>query len=95
MKRRMAALAVISVVAVVAVFVSAPVAYSQTIVCSTHSLVYTCDRISAYPNWESLSCRAFGLGMYYGRTVENTFVFQPNDSYQLGCPSPTAYFFSW
>jgi hypothetical protein len=33
--------------------------------------------------------------MYYGQTLENGFVFQPKDSYQLGCPSPTAYLWSW
>jgi hypothetical protein len=75
------ALVGIGVVAVVAFFVSAPIIYSPT-------TVYGPILLKTYPtnpNWESLSCRAFGFGMYYGRTV-----FQPNDSYQFGCPSPTA-----
>jgi len=71
----------ICVVALVAIFVFAPIIYSPTTVYGPIHL-QTCPR---YPNWESLSCWAFGFGMYYGRTV-----FQPNDSYQLGCPSPTA-----
>ncbi|GEM_PF-4679215 len=71
----------IGVVAVVAFFVFAPIIYSPTTVYGPLFL----KTYPTYPNWGSLSCSLFGVGTYYGRTV-----FQPNDSYQFGCPSPTA-----
>jgi hypothetical protein len=73
------------VVVTVAFFIFAPVVYSPTIVYGPLVYYNSLQNQPTYPNWESLSCWAFGSGMYYGRTV-----FQYNDSYQLGCASPTA-----
>jgi hypothetical protein len=73
----------IAVLVVVAFTAFAPIVFQPTIVYGP--LVYYNQVNVSYPNWESLSCWAFGFGMYYGRTV-----FQANDSYQSGCASPTA-----
>ncbi len=81
MRRKTKALVEIAVVALVVFLVSAPIVYSPTIVYGPIPL----KTYPTYPNWDSLSCRAFGFGMYYGRTV-----FQFNDSFQFGCSSPTA-----
>jgi hypothetical protein len=60
------ALVGIGVIVVVAFFVSAPIIYSPTTVYG--SLVL--KTYPTYPNWESLSCSAFGFGVYYGRTFQ-------------------------
>jgi hypothetical protein len=71
--------------AVAALFVLAPTVYSPTVVYGPIVLGNSTQNQPTYSNWESLSCWATGFGVYYGRTV-----FQPSDSYQSGCPSPTA-----
>jgi len=86
MRRKTTALVGIAVLVVVAFAFFAPIIYQPTTVYGP--LVYyneTNPKYPNYPNWESLSCWAFGFGTYYGRTV-----FQYNDSYQSGCASPTA-----
>lgn len=94
------ALVGIGVVAVVAFFVSAPIIYSPTTVFGPLIL----KTYPTYPNWESLSCRAFGFGMYYGRTVQwvpasngngfsgsaGALTVKYGNATQFGCPSPTA-----
>jgi len=97
MRRRTAAIVGISAVAAVVFFLFAPVVYSPTNVyegtfvassgCVWGNTPYVCTApVATYPNWNSLSCWAFGFGVHYGLTV-----YQPGDSYQSGCYPP--YFF--
>jgi len=87
MRRRTIALVGVAVVAVVAFSFFAPIFYQPTTVYGPLVFYNSTNSNSnpTYPNWESLSCWALGVGMYYGRTV-----FQSNDSYQSGCASLTA-----
>lgn len=78
---RLKTIGLVGIVVIVVAFVSAPIVYSPTTIYGGLNF----QAHPSYPNWESLSCRAFGFGMFYGRTF-----FQFNDSYQFGCPSPTA-----
>ena len=80
-QRTKIAITLVIVTAAIAFFLFAPVVYSPTTVYGPLIL----SSYPTYPNWESASCAAFHLGFYYGRTV-----FQYNDSYQFGCPSPAA-----
>ena len=103
MKRRTAALAGIAAVVVFAFFIFAPVVYSPTIVYGPLVFYNSPQNQPTYPNWESLSCWAFGVGLYYGRTVQlvpaygNEFggsaggwTFEYGNATQFGCPLPTA-----
>ena len=65
MRRRTKALIRVAVVVVVAFFIFAPLVYSPTTVYGNLNL----NVHPTYPNWQSLSCWAFGFGMYYGREV--------------------------
>jgi hypothetical protein len=85
MKRRTKAEVGTAIALVSAFFVLAPIVYSPTVVYGPLVFYNSPPNQPSYPNWNSLSCTAFGFGMYYGRTV-----FQYNDSYQLGCASPSA-----
>ena len=102
MKRRAVAIAGAAVVVVAAFFVFAPVVYSPTTVYgSLHLNVYP-----TYPNWESLSCWAFGFGMYYGQearwvpaingvggysgTATGAETAQYSNATQFGCPPASA-----
>jgi len=95
-------LAGIAVVVAVAFFVIAPIIYSPTVVYGP--LVYYSEVNPPkyqYPNWESLSCWAFGFGMYYGRTVSwvtvsngsgesaGALTAQYGNATQFGCPPST------
>ena len=76
MRRKTTALMGITVVAVVAVFILAPVV-------NVHVKDYGSLNIQPVPtlsNWESASCALFGFGAQYGTTP-----FLPNASYQFGC----------
>ena len=86
MRRRTKALAGVAIVAAIAFSFFAPIVSQPTTVIGP-DVAGNSTNISypTYPNWESLSCWAFGVGTYYGRTV-----FQFNDSYQSGCASPKA-----
>ena len=84
------ALVGIAVAVVVAFFVFAPVVYSPTKVYMVNGFVGSGGVVgpgsqlnATYPNWDSLSCWAFGFGVYYGMTVS-----QHGSSYQLGCHPP-------
>ncbi len=94
MRRSAKALVGIATVLAFAFFFFAPVVYSPTNLYVGVSAVVgsgcvqegtpTCSQPSAtYPNWDSLSCWAFGFGVYYGLTV-----YQPPDSFQFGCHPP-------
>jgi len=94
MKRSRKVAVVVIAAAMVLAFFLAPVVYSPTNLYLGVSAVVgsgcvqegtpTCSQPTAtYPNWDSLSCWAFGLGMHYGLTV-----YQPGDSYQFGCYPP-------
>jgi len=97
-KRKNMVLAVI-VVAVVVFFVAAPVVYTPTPVYGPLHL----NTYPTYPNWESLSCKVFGLGIYYGRTVSwvavpagsgesaGAMTAQYGNATQFGCPPSAAY----
>lgn len=98
MRHRTKALIGIAIVVVVAFFVFAPMVYSPTNVyegafvassgCVWGSTPEVCTQpVATYPNWDSLSCWAFGFGVHYGLTV-----YQTGDSYQSGCYPP--YFWS-
>jgi len=88
MRRRTKALIGVAVVAV-AFFIFAPVIYSPTTVYGPiHLNVYP-----TYPNWESLSCWAFGFGVYYGRITyavpvpnSNGDTLEYGNATQFGCP---------
>jgi hypothetical protein len=80
MTQRLAIAAVVALALVSIVF--APVVYSPTTV---YGPLHQTTPYPTYPNWKSPSCAAFGVGLYYGRTV-----FQHNNSYQFGCPSSVA-----
>jgi hypothetical protein len=89
-------LAGVAVVIVAAFFILAPIVYSPTTVYGPLIL----KTYPTYPNWESLSCWAFGFGMYYGRTVQvvpvpngsgisgsaSAFMFKYGNATQFGCP---------
>ena len=78
MKRSMMALAGIAIVAVVALFILAPVV-------NVHVKDYGSlnDAVPTLSNWESVSCALFGVGAQYGTTP-----FTPNATYRLGCLPP-------
>jgi hypothetical protein len=96
MRRRTKALIGVAVVVAVAFFFFAPVVYSPTTV---YGGLYL-QTYPTYPNWESLSCWAFGFGMYYGRTVQlvpapngsgisgsaGASMFKYGNATQFGCP---------
>jgi hypothetical protein len=97
MRRKTIAVAGAAVVVAVAFFFFAPVVYSPTIVYgSLHLNVYP-----TYPNWQSLSCWAFGYGVHYGQearmvpatfgnefsgTAANAWTIQYSNATQFGCP---------
>ena len=85
MERRTKVLAGVGFLIVTFFIVLAPVVYSPTTVYGPLVFYNSPQSYPTYPNWESLSCWAFGYGAYYGRTV-----FQYDASYQFGCASPTA-----
>jgi len=94
MRNRTRALIAVVVAVVIVFFIFAPVVYSPTKVyiacayvgssgCVNSSGVVVTQPNMTYPNWNSLSCWAFGFGVYYGLTV-----YQHGDSFQFGCHPP-------
>ena len=98
MRRRTKALLGITVVVAGAFFIFAPVVYSPTTVYGSINL----QTYPTYPNWESLSCWAFGFGMHYGQEVQwvhaingvggysgtapDALTTQYSNATQFGCP---------
>jgi hypothetical protein len=91
------ALVGIGIVAVAAFFVFAPIVYSPTTIYGPLVL----KTYPTYPNWESLSCWAFGYGVYYGQevrwvpatngnefsgTAPDALTTQYGNATQFGCP---------
>jgi len=60
----------VAVVVTVVFIIFAPVVYSPTVVYGPLAFGNSTQNQPTYPNWESPSCWAFGLGTYYGRTVQ-------------------------
>ena len=102
MRRRTKALIGVAVVAAVAFFIFAPVVYSPTTV---YGGLYL-QTYPTYPNRKSLSCWAFGVGMYYGQearwvpaingvggysgTATGAVTAQYSNATQFGCPPASA-----
>ena len=97
MRRRTKVLTGVAVFVAVAFFIFAPEVYSPTIVYGP--ILFT--PLPTHPNWESLSCWAFGFGVYYGQearmvpatngngfsgTAPDAWTIQYGKATQLGCP---------
>jgi len=101
MRRRTKALIGVAFVVIVAFIIFAPVVYSPTVVHGPLVFGNSTQNQPTYPNLESLSCWAFGFGMYYGQearwvpatnsngfsgTAPNAMTVQYSNATQFGCP---------